>query len=74
MGRHFLEFMKPGELVCEKNLIGYGMCRKPAKDYKRTPCEAKGWPDPDMPIALCDECAGKRTPIEKPYIFKFALL
>ena len=51
-------------LVCEAWHKGR-TCAKPAQDYKRRKGEAKGWPNPNTPIALCNEHAGNRKPIQK---------
>lgn len=67
---HIKLVMKKGNLVCEKMAAGITMCLMPAKDYRRMPIESKGWPDPNMPIALCDQHAGKRIPLDQPYRFK----
>lgn len=62
--------MEKGVLVCEKSARGSKLCLQPAKDYKRRYGEAKGWPDPKMPIALCDKHARNRIPLDQPYKFK----
>lgn len=62
--------MEKGVLVCEKSSCGSRLCLMPAKDYKRRPGESRGWPDPNMPIALCDKHARKRVPLDQPYKFK----
>lgn len=56
--------MTKGELVCERSLAG-GLCLKPAQDYIRNSREKKGWPNPNMPIALCPEHSHRRKPFLK---------
>lgn len=62
--------MKKGVLVCERSIHGAKLCLQPAKDYHRRQSEARGWPDKNMPIALCDKHARQRQPLQQPYKFK----
>jgi hypothetical protein len=51
-----------GGLVCER-ASGEIMCLETAEDYKRNAREAKDWPNPNTPIALCKKHSKGRIKI-----------
>lgn len=51
------------QLACEH--FGRVLCTNPATNFERNAKDAKDWPNPNMPIALCEKHKGKRKRYEK---------